>query len=175
MLYPTRIRAYWFYWRCILLCAVQSKIKNVKKIQATLGSCKKQDKGSVKHSSIFFLRLRSHKIGYWQMLCHHCKISVLLCRVGEGSRASHSPPAPNIHTCIKSFRKHFIKRYYDKMAWLHLKEEYLWLYICSTLGKGRIGITRVMSNPSLCWKPLWHSTGKVHLFISPSILKPPKV
>lgn len=111
------------------------------------------------------------------MLCNHCKISII---APYPSLKSHvhlilcSRSLTHTHTCIKSFRKHSIKKHYNKMAWLNLKDQYLRSYILSTLGKVRIGKARIMSNPPLCGKPLWHSEGKVHFFTSPSILKSSK-
>lgn len=146
----------------------------MKKIEAVLRSCRNQDKSSVKHNSFFFffLRLRIHKIGYWQMFCNHCKISII---VPYPSLKSHVHlilcSHPSTHTPASNHSESFPLRHYDKMGWLNLKDKNLWFYILATLGKVRIGTVRIMSSPPLCWKPLWHSEGNVNFFISPSILK----
>lgn len=57
-------------------CCVLFKVKQrtMKKIQAIPHSCRKQDKSSVKHGSIFFFLRQEPQ--YWQMLGHHFKISI---------------------------------------------------------------------------------------------------
>lgn len=112
----------------------------MKKIQTILGSFKTQDKGSVKHSSISSPQTEEPQ----DWILANPVISIAPLCPSLNSHIHHflcthplPPPPPNIDVCTKSFRKHFIKISYVKMVWLNLKEEYLYLYILSTLGKLR--------------------------------------
>lgn len=140
MLYPTRIRAFWFHWWCILLCVVQSKIENHKEDPSYTQFLKKQDKGSITVGFFLFLRWRNCKVSYWQILCYHNKKNSVIALFLSLNSHIHLiiyislPPHPTYTPGLNNSKNITLKCIIMRFI-ITFKGTFIWLYLISTLEK----------------------------------------